>query len=142
MNIEEAKKRMELLSEYNPKQALNEWGEKDSRGWINIGVIPDAAPFANRGDAYLMVDPNAPQEDDFSNFKYRHTTYNTKPDGTGIDIQSIPSYKTEYLQIYPEYRDTYYGDLFLGKRLDEEGERMHKEFMSKLNISGGGGCHP
>lgn len=138
MNIEEAKKRMELLSEYNPKQALNEWGEKDSRGWINIGVIPNAAPFANRGDAYLMVDPNAPQEDDMSNFKYRHTTYNTKPDGTGIDIQSIPSYKTEYLQIYPEYRDTYYGDLFLGKRLGEEGERMHKEFMSKLNISGGG----
>lgn len=136
--LQETIDRLTLLSEYNPKKGLNEWGEKDSKEWINIGVIPDGSPIGAGGDAYLMVDPKAPQEDNFDNFRYRHTTYNTSPDGTGKDIGgAIPTYKMEYLKIYPEYRDTYYGDLFLGRRKGEEGEQMHQEFISKLNTQGG-----
>jgi hypothetical protein len=136
MNIEEAINKMKLLSEYDPKTALNEW-RVDCSGWINIGVIPNSSPFfgANdNNDMYVMVNPNAEKIDDLSTFKYRNVAYSTKPDGTGATTTSIPSYKLEDIEIYPEYRDTYYGDLFLGRKKGEDGERQHKEFMSKLNI--------
>lgn len=82
-----------------------------------------------------MVNPNAEQIDDMSTFRYRNVTYNTRPDGTGLS-NDLPVNNLRRVKIYPEYRDTYYGDLFLGKRKGEQGEIMHKEFMSNLNISG------
>lgn len=88
------------------------------------------------GDAYLMVDPNATPDDDMSYFKYRHTTWNTKPDGTGDGFADIPAYKKESLKIYPEYRDTYYGELFLGKKKGEEGMKEHEAFMNRLHMNG------
>ena len=140
MNLEETIKRMELLSKYDTKKALNEWGEPDCKGWLNIGVVPDSNPFFGRrekdgNDMYIMVNPNAEQIDDMSTFRYRNVTYNTKPDGTGLS-NYLPVNDLRRVKIYPEYRDTYYGDLFLGKRKGEQGEIMHKEFMSNLNISG------
>ena len=71
MNLEETIKRMELLSKYDTKKALNEWGEPDCKGWLNIGVVPDSNPFFGRrekdgNDMYIMVNPNAEQIDDMS----------------------------------------------------------------------------
>lgn len=136
MNLEEAIKRLDLLSNYDVTKQLNEWGEIDSHGWTNIGVVPDGSPYASGGDAYIMVDPNAEPEEDMSNFKYRYVTYNTKPDGSGYPIKSIPTYKLNNLNIYPEYRDTYYGECFLGKMKTDKDKISHEEFMSKLNIVG------
>lgn len=140
MNLEETIKRMELLSKYDTKKALNEWGEPDCKGWLNIGVVPDSNPFFGRrekdgNDMYIMVNPNAEQIDNMSTFRYRNVTYNTRPDGTGLS-NNLPVNDLRRVKIYPEYRDTYYGDLFLGKRKGDQGEIMHKEFMSNLNISG------
>lgn len=138
MDINDTLRKFNILANYNPKEALNEWGEKRSEGWLNIGFVPNGSPFMDGGDAYLMVNQHAPEDDDLGNFRYRHTTYNTKPDGTGKPIADVPVYKKEKLVIYPEYRNTYYGDLFLGKRKGKEGEIMHNEFMSKLNVVQGG----
>lgn len=139
MNIEETINKMKLLSEYDPKTALNEW-RVDCRGWLNIGVIPNGSPFLgsdDNDDMYVMVNPNAEKIDDMSSFKYRNVVYNTKPDGTGATAD-VPSYKLEDIEIYPEYRDTYYGELFLGRMKGEEDKKKHEEFMSRLNIVNGG----
>lgn len=136
MNLEETIKRLYLLSNYDVKKQLNEWGEVDSNGWTNIGIIPGGSPYGIGGDAYIMVDPNAKEEENISDFKYKHITYNTKPDGSGYSISAIPSYKLNDAQIYPEYKDSYYGECFLGKRKTDKDEMRHKYFMSKLNIMG------
>lgn len=70
MNIEETINKMKLLSEYDPKTALNEW-RVDCRGWLNIGVIPNGSPFLgsdDNDDMYVMVNPNAEKIDDMSSF--------------------------------------------------------------------------
>jgi hypothetical protein len=59
--------------------------------------------------------------------------YTENSDGTGAQTNSIPTYARNQATIYNEYRDTEYGELFLGKKKDEEVvKQKHKEFMSKL----------
>ena len=111
--------------------------DRDMNGWINIGVIKNGSNLGSGGDAYLMANPNYPKSDDFSDVRYRGTGYNSKPDGSGTEL-TLSSYKTEDLEIYPQYRDTYYGELFLGKMKTEEDEQKHKEFMSRLNYTADG----
>lgn len=138
--LTEIQKRFDFINKYDETHKkgykLNEgmW-DTDMTGWINIGVIKNGSNIGAGGDAYLMVDPNYPQTDDFGTFKYRGTGYNTKPDGTGYELQ-IPEYYKQRLQIYDQYRDTYYGEVFLGRKKTDEQEQKHKLFMSQLDMSG------
>ena len=138
--LESIRKRLDFINKYDETHkktyTLNEgmW-DTDMKGWINIGVIKNGSNIGAGGDAYLMVDPNYPQTNDSSTFKYRATGYNTKPDGTGYELQ-MPEYQKQYLQIYDQYRDTYYGELFLGKKKTDEQRRKHEMFMSQLDMSG------
>ncbi len=138
--LESVKKKLDFINKYDETHKktyrLNEgmW-DTDMTGWTNIGVIKDGSPLGSGGDAYLMVDPNYPKTDDFSTFAYRATGYNSKNDGTGTEI-TIPSYKKQYLEIYPEFRDTYYGEVFLGRKKTDEQKQKHERFMSLLNRQG------
>ena len=127
----------EWMEKLNPDvRLLNEGlNDRDMTGWINIGVIKNGSNIGTGGDAYLMVDPNYPQTDDFGTYRYRATAYNTKPDGTGYEIE-VPTYQKQYLQIYDQYRDTYYGEAFLGKKKTAEQEQKHQMFLSQLEMSG------
>lgn len=136
--IESVRKRFDFLNKYNEVRVnayrINEgMFDTDMSGWINIGIIKNASPFGAGGDAYLMVNPNYPQTNDFKSFRYRATGYNTKKDGTGNEISGIPTYKQEYLEIYPEFRDTYYGEIFLGRKKTDEEIKKHEQFMLMLN---------
>ena len=127
----------EWMEKLNPDvRLLNEGlNDRDMTGWINIGVIKNGSNIGTGGDAYLMVDPNYPQTDDFGTYRYRATAYNTKPDGTGYEIE-VPTYQKQYLQIYDQYRDTYYGEAFLGKKKTAEQEQKHQMFLRQLEMSG------
>ena len=127
----------EWMEKLNPDIRLLNEGLNDTNmtGWLNVGVIKNGSNIGAGGDAYLMVDPNYPQTDDFGTFKYRATGYNTKPDGTGYEL-NIPEYQKQYLRIYDEYRDTYYGELFLGRRKNNEQENKHRQFMKQLDTQG------
>ena len=136
----EIQKRLDFINKYDETHKkgyrLNEgmW-DTDMTGWINIGVIKNGSNIGAGGDAYLMVDPKYPQTDDFGTLRYRGTGYNTKPDGTGHELQ-IPEYQKQYLQIYDQYRDTYYGEVFLGRKKTDEQKQKHELFMSQLDMSG------
>lgn len=141
LQLEGIRKRLDFLNEYDASgrtpYILDEgMFDKDMTGWINIGYIKNASPYEGQGDAYLMVNPNYQQTDDISTFKYRATGYNTKPDGTGREC-TIPVYMTQYLKIYDKYKDTYYGELFLGKAKNEDDEKKHQLFMSRLEMADG-----
>lgn len=139
--MESISRRFDFLTKYDESgkhnYKLNEglW-DTDMTGWLNIGIIKNGSNIGAGGDAYLMVDPKYPQTDDFGTFKYRGTGYNTKPDGTGHELQ-IPVYQQQYLEIYPEYSDTYYGDVFLGKRKTDEQKQLHQQFLAKLDTRDG-----
>lgn len=111
--------------------------DKDCRGWLNIGIIKGWSARMNGKDTYLMVDPNAPELEDRSMFRSKYTAWSSKPEGEERDCGAPPTYYLQWLDIYPEYRDTYYGEVFLGKRRDTpEDKQRHDEFLSKLFISG------
>lgn len=136
--INHAYDRINSIHESLDYNMINEgWGDVDSRGWLNIGIIPGYSPFMG-GDknTYLMVDPNAEKIDDLSQFRRLHTTF--APDKNGSERTSqVPTYYLQNLEIYPEYQDTYYGEVFLGKKKDNpEDIKKHEEFMSNLNIDG------
>lgn len=127
-DIENIRKRFDTI--------LNEGYGKNMKGWINIGVIKGYSNIMDANDTYLMVDPNYPQTDNLSDFKYRATGFNTKPDGSGIDTGSVPSFYMSRLEIYPQYRDTYYGEVFLGKKKTDIDQKKHEQFMARLDTVG------
>lgn len=111
--------------------------DKDCRGWLNIGIIKGWCARISGTDTYLMVDPKAPEMEDRYLFRDKYTAWSSKPEGEERDCGTPPTYYLQYLEIYPEYRDTYYGEVFLGKRRDtDEDKRKHEEFLSKLYIVG------
>ena len=123
----------EWMRKLNPDAMILNEGifDREMNGWINIGIIKDT-PY---GDAYLMVDPDYPKTVDLSTYRYRATGYNSRPDGSGGEIK-LPEYIKGGLQIYDEYRDTFYGEPFLGPKKTEEDKKKHEEFIGRLNISG------
>ena len=112
------------------------FGDVDMTGWDCIGEIKNGSPFGAGGDIYLMADPQFEGMKDRNEFKRLHTKFNTKPDGSGMQTDSIPTYTLQRLFIYPDYQDTYFGEVFLGKRKGAEGEEQHKQFMARLNRTG------
>lgn len=132
--------KMHFLFNYDPAKGgnINEsYGEEDMSKWLNIGFIEGGSPFAsgNGNDAYLMADPE--YEKYGENYKRLGTGYNTKPDGSGRVIPSIPSYHLQNLVIYDKFKDTIYGEVFLGKKTKNDINK-HEEFISQLIDKDGG----
>lgn len=120
-------------------QRLSEgFGDVDMAGWICIGEIKNGSPFGAGGDIYLMADPQFEGMEDRYEFRRLHTKFNTKPDGSGMQTDSIPAYALQSLRIYPDYQDTYFGEVFLGKKKGADDEQKHKKFMARLNHTGNG----
>lgn len=126
----------EWMEKLNPDVRLLNEGlmDTDMSGWINIGVIKNGSNIGNGGNAYLMVNPNYPKTDDISSFIYRGTGYNTEPDGTGDELR-LSEFTKERLHIYDEYKNTYYGEAFLGKQKNDKDEESHEQFMNRLDMS-------
>ena len=134
-SIVDVQRRFDFINKYGQNFAyrLNEGlYDTDMSGWINIGVVKNGSNIGNGGDAYLMVNPSYPKTDDVSTFVYRATGYNTKPDGTGKEL-TLSSYDKQNLKIYNEYRDTYYGEVFLGRKKNDSDLQKHQIFMDRLD---------
>lgn len=141
MNIERLINRYKDLCYYNPAIGINEMFDKDCQGWICIGYIPNGNKAYTIGkeledkNAYIMVDPNAEKIDDRGYFKYRNVAYKSNPKGEGMDLTILP-YDMKNVIIYPEYKDTYYEELFFGRKKTKDDEIKHQQFMHKLNRVG------
>lgn len=104
------------------------FGDVDTSSWVCIGEVK-GAQFP-----YIMVNP-------VKTMKYgeeiHEVRYCQNSDGSGGQSDWIPpSYKDD-VEIYPEYYDSELSDNFLGKRKsDDEIERIHSEFMSKVFMLG------
>lgn len=120
------------------KTYLLEWPDKDTRGWINIGIVKGYSCFMGGTDTYLMANPNAqmqPGEDEYR-FKSDNTAFSPDPEGSTRE-SVVPDYYKQRLEIYPEYKDTFWGELFLGRKKDtDEDKAKHEKFMSELNQDG------
>lgn len=125
-------KRFKELSTYNPQKGIiNEsFGDVDTTGWICVGEVP-YWPWGNSGDkVYIMVNPQKTMK---WGEEIREVRYTENNDGSGKQTESIPSYAKERITIYPEHHDDELGEMFLGKKKDENIiEQEHKEFLSKL----------
>lgn len=134
--INQAYDRINSITE--SKTYLLEWPDKDTRGWINIGIVKGYSCFMGGTDTYLMANPNAkmqPGEDKYR-FKSNNTAFSPDPEGSTREA-SVPDYYKQRLEIYPEYQDTFWGELFLGRKKDTEEDRAeHEKFMSELNQTG------
>lgn len=109
--------------------------ENDSN-YINIGKVA-YWPFSKRKKKseqvlYVMISPYKIKK--WGNDVY-DVRYTENPDGTGIGTDSLPVYIIHEIEIYPEFRNTEYGDFFLGERKDNETlEREHAQFENALFI--------
>ena len=104
------------------------YGDVDTSGWLCIGEVT-GAQFP-----YIMVNPN-------KTMKYGEMVnlarYCQNPDGSGGQSDWIAPYDKDNIRIYPEYYDSELSEKFLGKKKsDEEIERIHSVFMSKVNMLG------
>lgn len=127
--------RFRELFKYNPKKGkLNEgWGDADTTGWICVGEVP-YYPWADKTEeknkVYIMVNP---QKEMKWGREVNDVRYTENSDGSGKQTDSLPSYAKQYQTIYPEHQDDEYGEMFLGKKKDENVvKQKHEEFLSKL----------
>ena len=134
MGIFDIKKRFNEIASYNPKFGiLNEgFNDVDTSGYICIGEVY-YYPWADDGDrVFIMVNPEKTM---LYGKMINDVRYTENSDGTGKQTQSIPTNAKNNLVIYQEYRDTEFGEMFLGKRKsNDEVKQKHQEFLSKLFI--------
>lgn len=87
------------------------------------------------GKSYIMVNPKKEMK---WGQEIHDIRYTDNADGSGRQTDSIPNYCKERITIYPEHMDDEYGEMFLGKRKEQDKvEQEHNEFLSKLFIVGG-----
>jgi hypothetical protein len=130
--IDEIVKRFKEIAAYNPKKGIiiEGFGDADINGYVCVGEVP-FWPWGSGGDKlYIMVDPQ-------KSMKYGEMVndirYTENADGSGRQTSSIPSFARKNITIYPEHQDDELGELFLGKRKnDEQAKELHKQFVSKL----------
>lgn len=128
--------RLHEINIYNPKKGnLNEnFGKVDTTGWICVGEIPGYYPWIDFSEennkVYIMVNP---QKTMMYGNEINEVIYTQNSDGSGRQTDRVPTYNKQDLVIYPEYRDTEYGEMFLGKKKDNKVlKEKHAEFVSKL----------
>lgn len=132
MNI----KRIQELYEYNPQKGkLNEgWNDVDTSNYICIGEVPYDPWLDGTKQLYIMVSPQKIMKHGREEYDVRYTK---NSDGSGSQIENIPTYVKHNAVIYPEHQNDEYGEIFLGKRKDNDLLiQQHKEFESKLFKAG------
>ena len=105
--------------------------------YINIGKVAYWPFFKKKEERVLYVMISKDKVLKYGNQTY-DVRYTENPDGTGLNTDSIPEYIKNEMVIYPEYRDTEYGDYFLGTRKDNATlEREHSNFENALSTFNG-----
>ena len=123
-----------ISNHINLKGLVNEgWGDTDTSGWICVGEVDSYYPWADntgKNKLYIMASPEKVMKWGQTQYDIVYTENN---DGTGKQTSDIPSFAKQYINIYPEHQDDEYGEIFLGKRKDNDTlKQMHKEFQSLL----------
>lgn len=123
----------ELFRYSTTKGKLNEsFGDVDTTGWICVGEVPyyPWGDKSNKDKVYVMVNP---QKEMRWGTEVNDVRYTENSDGSGKQTEFIPLYAKDYRIIYPEHQDDEYGEIFLGKKKDENViKQQHEEFLSKL----------
>lgn len=127
-------KRIQELYNYKPsKSKINESFDTDTREYICIGEVNGYYPWYDsqgKQKVYIMVSPDKIMRYGEKVFDIRYTE---NSDGSGKQIDTIPSYAVDKVSIYPQYQDNEYGELFLGKKKEEDVlEQEHSYFESML----------
>lgn len=128
-------KRFRELFNYNPQKGnLNEgWNDVDTTGWICIGEVayyPWSDETEEKNKTYIMVNPQKRMK---WGKEINDVRYTENSDGSGKQLDDIPYFYKKNITIYPEHQDDEYGEMFLGKKKDENViKQKHEEFLSKL----------
>lgn len=135
--IDEAIKRFKEISSYDPQKGiLNEgFNDVDTSGYICIGEVNYDPWLKGVDKIYIMVNPQKTMK---WGKEINDVRYTENPDGTGAQVDDIPTYAKNKITIYPEHQNDEFGEMFLGKRKsDDEIKQQHQEFLSKLFIVNG-----
>ena len=126
--------RIKAICLYSPSsRMLREGWDKDTEGYVCIGEVRGYFPWSG-GDSdsriYIMASPEKTMI--YGEMSY-DICYTENEDGTGRQTSSIPAYAKDRITVYPQYRDTEYGEMLLGKRkADDEIDAGHSKFESML----------
>ncbi len=124
--------RFNELTRYNPiKGRLNEgWNDVDTNGWLCIGEVAYDPWLSGIDKLYIMVNPQKTMK---WGEMVNEVRYTENKDGSGKQIDNIPVRVKENATIYPEHYNDEYGEMFLGKKKDENTvKEQHEAFISKL----------
>lgn len=130
--LEEIVNRFKQISNYNPtKGIINEaYGDVDTSGWVCVGEVAYDPWLKGIDKLYIMVNPQKTMK---WGEEVNDVRYTENPDGSGSQVDSIPTRFKEDIVIYPEHQDDEFGEIFLGKKQDSKViEQKHNEFLSKL----------
>ena len=129
-------KRFKQLSNYNVKKGIINEGldDVDASKYICIGEVQNFFPWfddTGKNKVYIMASPEKIMK--YGEMMY-DIVYTENNDGTGRQTDSVPTYyKLRNAKIYPEHYDDEYGEMFLGKKKDENTiKEKHNAFMSNL----------
>ena len=110
---------------------------ENTSNYINIGKVAYWPFFKRKKERvlYVMISKGKVQKYGSQTYDVRYTE---NPDGTGLKTDSIPENVKNEMVIYPEYRDTEYGDYFLGTRKDSITlKKEHEKFENALSTFNG-----
>ena len=112
-------KRFRELYEYNPSKGIikENYGDVDTSNYICIGEVPYRPWFNGPNRLYIMVSPQKIMK--YGEEQY-DVIYTENSDGSGRQIEGIPTYVKRNTVIYPEHQNDEYGEIFLGKRKDDD----------------------
>lgn len=132
--MEDIQRRFRELFTYSPKKCLISEGYYDKKlsTWICIGEVENYYPWVgvnsdNEKKTYIFVNP---EKEMYGGRMRNEVRYAANKDGSGPQMESLPDYYREYIKIYPEHQDDEYGEMFLGKKKDNE---ILKRNMQKFN---------
>ena len=130
--LQETINRFKQLSFYSPKRGLlNEgWNDVDTTGWVCVGEVAYDPWLKGIDKVYVMVNPQKTMK---WGKEINDVRYTENSDGSGSQVEDIPTYAKREIMVYPEHQDDEFGEMFLGKRKDKNvAEQMHNNFNSKL----------
>lgn len=134
--IQEIINRFKELSVYNPNKGIisESFNNVDTSKYVCIGEVPYDPWLCGIDKLFVMVSPEKTMKWGQSIYDIRYTE---NQDGSGRQTDEIPSNVKRKVKIYPQYEDTEFGEMFLGKKKDENTiKQEHQEFVSKLFKTG------
>lgn len=105
--------------------------------YINIGKVAYWPFFKRKKEHVLYVMISKGKVQKYGKQVY-DVLYTENPDGTGLKTDSIPENAKNQIVVYPEYRDTEYGDFLLGERKNSATlDKEHAAFENALSSFNG-----